>query len=94
MFYTYVQLMNFISNNTTLKDSAMCKRVHFNLKPDIFYMKKWDYAYREARKGCWHLYAIDRFHFQRKINKIDKILSPILAFHHRRTVFQERFVCH
>lgn len=70
----------------------MSKRVNFELKPDIFYMRKWDYAYREARKGRWHLFAIDRFRFQRKINEIEKLLSPIFDLDHRKAVFEERYV--
>ena len=41
-------------------------------------MVKWNFAYRNARKGPWERYACDRYHFQSRIQSCEKVLGPIL----------------
>ena len=41
-------------------------------------MIKWNFAYRNARKGPWERYACDRFHFQSRIQSCEHVLGPML----------------
>lgn len=54
------------------------KQVKFTDKPTIRPMHVWKFAHAEARKGKWHQFSIDKMHFDSKIQKLDKIISPIL----------------
>ena len=54
------------------------KKVHFNEKVEVKYIVTWAFAHRQARKGAWLQYAIDRIHFQRRIMNVEKILEPVL----------------
>ena len=60
---------------------ATSRKVHFRTDVDlaiIHYMKQWDFAYREARKGPWELAAADRCRFGRRIKELDQVISPCL----------------
>lgn len=54
------------------------KIVKFNLKPSIHLMYAWRFAYSEARKNCWEEAARDRVRFQNKIDKLSKVITPVL----------------
>ena len=65
--------------NTKKKKSA--KKVCFEKDEDlvvIHYMKHWDFAYREARKGTWEQDAVDRCRFLRRIRELELTLGPYL----------------
>lgn len=38
----------------------------------------WSFAYRQARKGTWEVDALDRLRFQKRIEEVDEILTPVL----------------
>lgn len=63
------------TENVCLKSQ---KRVTFNNKPSIQHMHVWKFAYEQARKGDWAKTYSDKVHFHSRIDKIDKIISPIL----------------
>ena len=75
---------DFYSRSSTVKAASRDKRkkkVYF--KPDhelavVHPMIVWSFAYRQARKGTWELDAIDRLRFQKRIEEVDKILTPVL----------------
>ena len=57
------------------------KKVSFAVQENlvtVYPMVKWDFAYRNARKGPWERYACDRFHFQQRIRSCEQILGPML----------------
>lgn len=54
------------------------KRVKFADKPHIRSMCVWQFAHSRARKDKWQQAGRDRIRFERKINELDKIISPIL----------------
>lgn len=56
----------------------MKKSVSFNLHPEIKILHTWLHAHQQARKGIWHLAAIDRIHFQRRIELTKNKLDPVL----------------
>ena len=57
----------------------MCKKqVTFNPKLEIRYMHVWKYASRQARISPWLTLALDRTRFQRRIEKIETIINPVL----------------
>lgn len=63
------------------------KHVTFNLDLNIIYnMIKWNYAYREARKGCWEQMARNRERFKRRIVNTEIILYPVLIKHTIRSI--------
>lgn len=55
--------------------------VSFHINPEIKILYAWPYAHRQARKGDWHIAAIDRIRFQRRIEKTQNILNPVLFRH-------------
>lgn len=57
------------------------KSVSFNLEPQIKFLHTWLFAHHEARKGTWHLEAVDRIRFQRRIEIAKVTLDPILLRH-------------
>lgn len=61
-----------------MSDSSKCVRFE-ERKPTIHYMHAWKFAYHEARCGKWQQTAHDRIRFQRRIEQIDKILTPIFV---------------
>lgn len=66
-------------------------QVTFNLCPQVHEIRAWKFAYREARKGKWEQVGRDRERFDKKINDLGSIITPILATEHREKIFNERF---
>lgn len=54
------------------------KCVTFNDKVKIRTMYVWPYAHKEARKSNFKHIVADRHRFQRRIEKMEQLLSPIL----------------
>lgn len=69
----------------------MEKAVKFSQKITIQYMYCWTFAYRAARKRYWEEKALDRARFERRIEKIAKIIEPVLKDVHRFKMYKERF---
>lgn len=71
---------NCIENEIIHEIDARTKKkgVQFADKPRIKIFHKWIYAYRQARTDKWQQMARDRARFKRKIDELDKIISPIL----------------
>jgi len=70
----------------------MERRVNIDLsKNTIHHMMVWSYAYKQARKGEWEMYARDRARFRRRIDEAHKSLSPILDSTHRHHIYLQRF---
>lgn len=63
----------------------------FNLCPIVHEIRAWKFAYSEARKGKWEQLGRDRLRFEKRINELSRILTPILAAKHRQKIFSERF---
>ena len=64
-----------------LKKGTEKKKVSFAVQESLVTvhpMVKWDFAYRNARRGPWERYACDRFHFQQRIRSYEQILGPML----------------
>ncbi|WKA13542.1 MAG: protein phosphatase 1 regulatory subunit 15b like [Cotesia congregata filamentous virus 2] len=78
------------SSDDTNRDDynlKMKKKVTFNLKPIIYKIIAWDFAYRASRKSNWEVLARDRIRFRNKINTLELILTPILKVEHRLKVW-------
>ncbi|GFT50549.1 PP1c_bdg domain-containing protein [Nephila pilipes] len=43
------------------------------------------------RKGEWEMYALERLRFKRRIDELEKIISPCLTKEHRAKVYQKLF---
>ncbi|GFS38187.1 PP1c_bdg domain-containing protein [Trichonephila inaurata madagascariensis] len=43
------------------------------------------------RKGEWELYALERLRFKRRIDELEKIISPCLSKEHRAKVYKKMF---
>ena len=54
------------------------KKVRFQKIPEIRYMYAWSFAYNAARRSNWQQICADRFRFERRIEKMGKILEPVL----------------
>ena len=50
----------------------------------------WDYAYRAARVSEWMALARDGLRFQRRIQSLEAILSPVLSPEHRAKIWESR----
>lgn len=61
--------------NSDVKSRRMVK---FLDKPIIRLMHTWQFAHKQARKDLWQRVARDRTRFERKINILDRIISPVL----------------
>ncbi len=57
--------------------------VHFNDNIQVKYMYVWATAHRLARKGKWIQMAIDRCHFNNRIDKSNKEIGYIFQKEHR-----------
>lgn len=69
------------------------KKVTFNEKLNkVHFLVTWNFAYNSSRKGPWIFVAIDRGRFQRRIEELSKIITPILDNNHRCNVYNERFI--
>lgn len=66
-------------------------QVTFNLCPVVHEIRAWKYAYSEARKGKWEQMGRDRERFEKRINELKRILSPILSVQHRQKIYEQRF---
>ncbi|KAG5673692.1 hypothetical protein PVAND_003715 [Polypedilum vanderplanki] len=84
---------NFRTDDVQQPDSGIEeKKVHFNAAVKVNFIRAWDYAYREARKGdVWLQLARDRERFNKRIQDCGNLLRPILNENHRRKVFADRF---
>ncbi|KAK5648769.1 hypothetical protein RI129_003661 [Pyrocoelia pectoralis] len=60
----------------------------------VYVMVVWSFAYTEARKGPWQTMALDRYRFHRRIEQLNRILSPVLQENHRAEVYRKRFQGH
>ncbi|KAK5648087.1 hypothetical protein RI129_002979 [Pyrocoelia pectoralis] len=60
----------------------------------VHVMVVWCFAYTEARKGPWQTMALDRYRFHRRIEQLNRILSPVLQENHRAEVYHKRFQGH
>lgn len=74
---------DFFPRSSTVKTASQNKKKKVCFKPDhklavVHPMIVWSFAYRQARKGTWELDALDRLRFQKRIEEVDKILTPVL----------------
>lgn len=75
---------DFFSRSSTGKTASQDKRKKkVCFKPDhelavVHPMIVWSFAYRQARKGTWEVDALDRLRFQKRIEEVDEILTPVL----------------
>jgi len=75
---------NFFSGSSSVKTASQDKRKKkVCFKPDhelavVHPMIVWSFAYRQARKGTWEVDALDRLRFERRVEEVDKILTPVL----------------
>lgn len=58
----------------------------------VFILDDSDPAYREARKGPWMKIARQRIRFTNRIQKLSKIISPILETEYREMVYEIYFM--
>lgn len=56
----------------------MKKTVRFSNTVQVYPMIKWQYAYRKARQGEWEQQARDRHRFNMRIERLSKIITPVL----------------
>ena len=74
---------DFFSRSSTVKTASQDRKKKVRFKPDhelavVQPMIVWSFAYRQARKGTWEVDALDRIRFQKRIEEVDKILTPVL----------------
>lgn len=70
----------------------MVANVNFDMANNkIHNMVVWRYAYEQARKGGWHIAALDRSRFERRILETHKVLIDIFNVAHRNRIYIERF---
>lgn len=72
-------------------DEKKRKSVTFNPSPKIHHLHTWTFAYRAARKSNWEQAARDRHRFERRIERNEVVISPILSIIHRTQIFRLRF---
>ena len=58
------------------------KRVYFDEKPVIHVMHVWSYASPAARHGEWEQIVRDRERFRMRIQRLSKIIDPVLVHKH------------
>lgn len=68
------------------------KKVRFQMKPIIYNIISWGFAYRQARRGCWEMYALDRLRFRERINRLSNVLNIVLDKKFRERIYNERFL--
>lgn len=66
------------------------KRVHFSPNNAIHQMYVWNFAHKQARMDIWQQIARDHARFEKRINVLSEIISPILIekskkFHQQNT---------
>lgn len=63
------------------------KKVTFKEENNQIYpLIVWSVAYKESRRRYWEFFSVDRLHFQRRIEKLAIIISPVLDIDHRNNV--------
>ena len=73
-------------------DKPKHSKVRFHETPNIKYMICWGFAYRNARKGHWQQFAIDRCRFKDRIKSLEPILNDILSHHFRDYIFNQHII--
>lgn len=70
------------------------RRVSFNEDLNkTLTMVTWSFAYKNARKSPWEMYARDRTRFQdTRIERYKSFLNKILDPSHRLRIFEQRFM--
>lgn len=69
------------------------KSVTFDEEKNIVHQTfVWAFAYREARKSDFQQLMLDRYRFQRRIEKIKTTLDMILESNFRNKIVHERFI--
>lgn len=66
------------SNSRNEANKTAQKAVKFTEKPNIKTLYVWLFAHAQARKDIWQQVGRDRERFKTKIDKFNKIISPIL----------------
>lgn len=66
-------------------------QVTFNLSPIVHEIRAWKFAYSEARKGKWEQMGRDRERFEKRINELSHILTPVLNAAYRQKIYEQRF---
>lgn len=61
--------------------SSKSKSISFNLYPEIKILHTWIYAHQQARRGTWHIEAVDRMRFRRRVQLVKEKLDPVLLRH-------------
>lgn len=57
------------------------KKVCFNDHLQLHIMCVWSYAYKKARHGEWEQVARDRERFRFRIERVGKVINPVLEKH-------------
>jgi Phosphatase-1 catalytic subunit binding region len=65
--------------------------VTFSDSVKVHHMVAWSFAYKNARKMYWELFALDNMRFQRRIQQVSYILNPILQNEHRCKMYKRLF---
>ncbi|KAF5306573.1 hypothetical protein FQR65_LT07300 [Abscondita terminalis] len=85
----------YMYHSDVTSDDSPTKKVRF-ANPDqlceVHPMVQWSYAYRNARKGPWEQYALDRMRFQNRINNSKPVLEYVLQPAHRNEIYKDRFM--
>ena len=79
-----------------LKTMANKKKKPFNVtfnedSNEIYYLLDEDKEENNYRKIFWELVAIDRSRFKDKVNRMEKIIGPILKKEHRMLVMNKYY---
>lgn len=74
---------DFFPRSSTVKTASQDRKKKVHFKPDnelavVHPMIVWSFAYKQARKGTWEVDALDRLRFQKRIEEVNKILTPVL----------------
>lgn len=67
-----------IKKSVDIQSEQRKTKVQFIDKLEIKTFHTWQFAYKQARKDIWQQAARDRVRFAERINKLSKIISPIL----------------
>lgn len=65
-------------NDKAIFNTKSHKKVRFAEKTYTKTLYVWQFAHAAARRGEWQQFSIDKTHFNSRIRKLDKIISPIL----------------
>ena len=64
------------------------KKVRFNMDIEIHIIHDEN---NNFRKKYWEIFAVDRFRFKNRINRHEKIITPILNKEHREEIYNRYF---